>query len=92
MAKEKEMPVVVIDNPNIPEVFASEIVGILMNAGNVHVTFASPRVTHGAVNRVVVSRLVMPISSAQTLAVGLYDFLKKHGVDLAQKPTKGQMQ
>ncbi len=83
-------PVTFIDNPHAPEVFASDAVGFFRLADNVHITFATLRVNHvtspGPVNRVVIARLVMPIQGAHGLAVGLYDFLKKQGIDPAQLP------
>ena len=89
-------PVAFIDNPHAPEVFAAEAVGFLVNAGNIHITFATPRVNHatspGPVNRVVMARLVMPIQGAQGLAAGLYDFLKNQRLDPVPVPDKNQMQ
>jgi hypothetical protein len=37
--------------------------------------------------RVIVSRLVMPLTGAQGLAAGLYDFLKKQNLDPMPPPT-----
>jgi hypothetical protein len=82
-----------IDNPLAPEVFADEAMGFFLHHGNLSITFSSARVDHtsnpGPVSRVVVGRLVLPVSGALGLAIGLYDFLKKMGIDPAQ-PMPGQ--
>jgi hypothetical protein len=97
MAKENEPPVVTfIDNPLAPELYSAEVAGFFVHAGNVHITFSSPKVNHvttpGPINRVVVARLVMPIPGAQGLAAGLYDFLKVQGLDPIPAPSKDQLQ
>ena|SRR5215472_7518198 len=47
--------------------------------------YASARVDHrsdpGPVSRVVVGRVVLPVGAAAALAVGLYDFMRKMGID-----------
>lgn len=90
------IPVVFIDNPHAPEVFASDLAGIWVRNGNVHLTFESARINHektpGPVNRVVIARLVLPISAAQGLAASLYDFLKQQGYDPVPVPDKSQIQ
>ena len=92
----EQAPINFVDDPHAPEVFATEVVGFLVNSGNVHITFATPRVDHvtspGPINRVVNARLVMPVQGAQALAAGLYDFLKTHGLDPVPAPPKGQVQ
>lgn len=96
MEHEPSPPPSFIDNPHAPEVFASACTGFFLENGVVHLTFESLRVNHaaspGPVNRVVIARLAMPISGAQSLAAGLYDFLKKQGLDPVPIPDKGQMQ
>lgn len=81
--EQSKMPVLFIDNPHAPEVFASEASGFFFHNGNVHITFESPKADHstppGPVKRVVIARLIMPASGAQGLAVELYDFLKTKG-------------
>jgi hypothetical protein len=80
-------PVPFLDNPHAPEVFVEEAWGFFLLNGNVHITLTALRVDHktnpGPVNRVVIGRLVMPLAGAQGLAVGLFNFLKQHGVDPA---------
>jgi hypothetical protein len=89
-------PLTFVDNPHAPEVFASEAVGFFLIAGNIHITFASDRVNHattpGPINRVVTARVVIPIQAAQRLAAGLYDFLKKQGLDPVPVPDKTHVQ
>jgi len=81
-----------IDNPLAPDIFADVAVGFVNFHGVVRIALASSRMYHasapGPVNQVVVGRLVMPIQAAQNLAVGLFEFLKSHGIDplTAQKP------
>ena len=74
-----------IDNPLALEFFADEATGFFIHQGNVSITFSAARVDHrsdpGPVSRVVVGRAVLPIPAAAGLAVGLYDFLRKQGVD-----------
>jgi hypothetical protein len=76
-----------LDNPHAPEAFVEGAWGFLFLNGNVHITLTALRVDHkslpGPVNRVVVGRLVMPLAGAQGFAVGLFNFLKQHGVDPA---------
>ena len=85
-----------IDNPYAPEVFAEGAIDFLLLNGNVHITFATPRSNYGAeppaLSRVIIGRLVMPLGGAQALAIGLYDFLKSHGVDPAQPVPGRQIQ
>jgi hypothetical protein len=93
MTTQAELPKVeFIDNPNAPDVFAAEAFGFFINAGNIHITFTTLRVNHstspGPVSRVVIGRLVMPIGGAQALASGLYDFLKRSGLDPVPTPDK----
>jgi hypothetical protein len=55
-----------------PEFFADEATGFFIHQGTLSITFASARVDHrsdpGPVNRVVVGRVVLPISAAAALA------------------------
>jgi hypothetical protein len=85
-----------IDAAFAPEIFATEVVGFWLLNGNVHLTLATGRsdysVGPGKINRVVIGRLILPVSGAQGLAAGLYDFLKKHGFDPVPTPPKEQMQ
>ena len=73
-----------LDNPFAPEVYADTVTGYFVRNGVISITFESGRVNHvtspGPINRVVIGRVVLPISGAQDLAVGLYDFLKSRGL------------
>jgi hypothetical protein len=81
-----------IDSPMAPDVFADDAVGFVHHNGIVKITFVAARVNHmtnpGPINRVVIGRLAMPIPAAHALAVGLFDFLKKHGFDLPHSAAK----
>ncbi len=83
-----------IDNPHAPDIFAHGVTGFSVNNGVVTITFESARVNHettpGPVNRVVIGRLVLPISIAQGLALGLFDFLKSQGFDPTDLISAGQ--
>ena len=82
-----------IDNPMAPDIYADEATGFHFVNGVVKITFSAARVNHvsspGPVSRVVIGRLVMSIPAAQGLAVGLFDFLKKQGVDFSATGTDG---
>jgi hypothetical protein len=90
----RALPLPLVENLSAPELFASEAYFLSTSPGVVTITLTSFRFdisTEPAVQkRVVIGRLVMPISGAQGLAVGLYDFLKKHGLDPAPPPTDPQ--
>jgi hypothetical protein len=94
--KGKQAVIKFIDNPHAPVVFAEEAVGFFMLNGNLHITLASPRVDHtqepGPINKVVMARLVMPIGNAHALAIGIYDFLKKRGIDPSAPPDSEKVQ
>jgi len=76
-----------IDNPLAPEFFADDATGFFIHQGNLSIMFSSARVDHksgtGPVSRVVVGRPVLPVGAAAGQAVGLYDFLRKMGIDPA---------
>lgn len=86
-----------VENLFAPEVFATEASSFSRGPSTVTVTFTSHRFDNsqspGAQKRVVVGRLVMPIPAAQGLAAGLYDYLKRNGLDpvpLPDDPTRIQ--
>jgi hypothetical protein len=93
MAAKPKDPGRFIDNPYAPEVFADEAVGFFLHNGNVTITFSSSRVDHsvssGPVNRVVIARAVLPVKGVQSLALSLFDFLKKANLDPTQAATSG---
>ena len=68
-----------IHNPHSPDVFADAAAGFFNLNGNIRITFESLRADHvaspGPVARVVIGRLVMPLSAAEVMARGLLDFI-----------------
>jgi hypothetical protein len=89
MAQANQVPTV--ENLFAPELFATEASFFSSAPGTVTVTFSSYRfdnsTTPATQKRVIVGRLVMPVTGAQGLAAGLYDFLKKHNFDPIPPPT-----
>lgn len=87
-------PVMFLDNPMAPDIFATSYSGFMNLNGTIVITFESARVDHstspGPVTRVVIGRLAMPTHAAQGLALGLLDFLKNQGLDPVEAITKGQ--
>lgn len=79
------------DDPRAAETFADEAIGFFHHGGAVSITFAALRCDHsrspGTLNSVVVSRMVMPVRGAQSLAAGLFDFLKRRGLH-SSEPVK----
>ncbi len=80
-----------VENLFASEVFATEATFFSAGNGTVSITFSSHRWDNSTSSpvqkRVVVVRLIMPIPGAQGLAAGLYDYLKKHGMDPAPAPS-----
>lgn len=68
-----------LDNPHAPDIFADAATGFFNVSGNIKITLECGRVNHvtspGPVSRVVIGRLVMPITQAEGLARGLLDFI-----------------
>jgi hypothetical protein len=81
MTEEKQPPSPIIPNPHAPDVYADGAASFSLIAGVVRITLATQRPIEvpGASAPVVIGQLVMPLEGAQSLAVGLYDFLKSHG-------------
>jgi hypothetical protein len=81
---EASAPVTYVDDPHAPEVYASNFSGIQLLMGNAIVTLESARADHsttpGAINRVVVARIVMPVAVAQSLALQLNSLLERGAV------------
>jgi len=77
-----------IEAPNAPEIFADGVCGFFLHHQNLRIAFEASRVDHavspGPVSRFIVARVVLPAAGARTLAVGLFDFLKKMGLDPGQ--------
>ena len=77
-----------VNNPYAPDIFAAGASGYAFIGSNVVITFETFRMDHssnpGAVERVVLGRLIMPIVGAQQMVLGLHEWLQKKGFD----PTK----
>ena len=78
-------PVSFINSPHAPDLLADDAIGFFVHRGIVRITLATGRWNHaaappGAIDRVVIGRLAMPVEGAHALAIGLYDFLKSRGL------------
>ena len=77
-----------IEAPNAPEIFVDGVCGFFLHNQNLRIAFEASRVDHaispGPVGRFIVARIVLPAAGARMLAVGLFDFLKKMGLDPGQ--------
>ncbi len=84
----------VVSDPSVPDVFADELVAVEVLSGTVRLSFATAKmaepVTPSALQFVVVGRLIMPLESAQKLALGLFDYLKSAGHDPTALVSGGQ--
>jgi len=73
-----------IENLFAPEIYADTAAFFSIKNGTISITFASLRFdnseSYGIAKNVIIARLVMPLSGAQGLCVGLYDYLKQQGV------------
>jgi hypothetical protein len=82
MADQPQVPAL-IDSPHAPTVYATGIAGLWLNQGSVHMTFETARIDHstspGAIQRVAIGTLVMPVGAAQAFAVALFKFLSERG-------------
>jgi hypothetical protein len=94
MTDETAVEVTFINNPLAPDIFANGATGFSNSNGVIMVTFEAHHVDHstapGPLSRVVIGRLVMPIQGAQSLALGLFDFLKNQGLDPTAAISGGQ--
>lgn len=87
----------VVENVFAPEVFATDAPYFAHGGGIVSITLVSSRwdaseAPSGSAKRIVIGRIVMPVMGAQRLAIGLYDFLKKSGLDQTSKSDKNAVQ
>jgi hypothetical protein len=78
-----------LENLLAADVYADAAAFFSLKGGNVSITFVSSRFDNAAqppvVRNVFIGRLIMPLSGAQNLAVGLFDYLKNQG--LVPQPT-----
>ncbi len=81
-------PIAFLDNPHAPDVYADAATGFAVFFDNIKITLEAGRVNHisspGPITRVVIGRLVMPLSQAEALARGLLDFINQRRT--AQNP------
>jgi hypothetical protein len=84
-----------VDDPHAPEFFASGCCGFSLGQGHVTLTFESVRCNHfdanGAMNRVVVGRVVMPVQAAQALVLELNASLQRSGYSPSRAATLGMV-
>lgn len=83
----------VLENPFAPDLFADDAFSFSLKDGTLRITLSTLKfgaLAGGRTANVVVGRVVMPLLGAQRLALGLYDFLKKMGVDASAMATDGQ--
>jgi len=80
--------IVFIDDPHAPDLFAAAASGFFKLEGAIMITLEAPHVNHeaspGSINRVVIGRVVMPVTGAYRLATGLFNFLKSQGFDISK--------
>jgi hypothetical protein len=86
----EDKPIPLIDSALAPDLFADGVPGVILNDGNVHITFSSRRCDHGQAtavfSNVVTHRLVMPIRSAENMVQFLSDFLERMKKQAASPP------
>jgi hypothetical protein len=84
-----------IDKPQSPEFFATSCCGFSIGQGHVTLTFESARCNHFdpkcGMNRVVVSRIVLPIQAAQALVIELNTSLQRSGFNPSRAATAGMI-
>ena len=82
---------VFIDTPGAPDLFADGATGFFLHNGMLRIAFDVLRFDHSHAHapamRIVIGRIAMPAAAASALAVNLFDFLKKMGIDPASVST-----
>ena len=84
-----------IDNMLAPEVFSDGAISFFLLNGVVRIALTSVRSPQspggpGQPIPVVIARLSLPVAAAQNLALGLNDFLEKHGLSPTAAITAGE--
>jgi hypothetical protein len=78
----------VVGHPHLPDIFADEATAFDTVGGTVRITLATIKMAEPAapspMHYVQVGRLVMTTPGAQRLAIALFDYLKKQGLDPAE--------
>jgi hypothetical protein len=92
-AQAPQVPVTFMDSPRAPDIYADAISGVAFFSGNIRLTLEAAHVDHstspGPVNRVVIGRLVMPLSAATDLHTLLTDYLGRIKAGEASPPAPG---
>lgn len=78
----------VVAHPHLPDIFADDAIAFDHQPGTVRISLATLKMAEPAapspIQYVTVGRLVMPVTGAQRLAIALFDYLKKQGLDPAE--------
>jgi hypothetical protein len=78
----------VVSNPFVADIFADEAIAFDLVSGTVRITLASMKMAEPAapspMQFVATGRVVMTVPGAQRLALALFDYLKKQGLDPAE--------
>jgi hypothetical protein len=78
----------VVSNPFVADIFADEAIAFDNINGTIRITLATIKMAEAAapspMHFVANGRLVMTVPGAQRLAIALFDYLKKNGLDPAQ--------
>jgi hypothetical protein len=78
----------VVSNPFIGDTFADEAIAFDLQGGTVRITLATLKMAEPAgpspLQFVVANRVILPVAGAQRLAIALFDYLKKQGLDPAE--------
>lgn len=82
-----------VDNPFAPEIYANGLAGFANIGGLIAVTLESGRCDHTRaqplMERVVVGRIVLPVSTAQALVAALNNFLEQQGLSPSEAIAAG---
>jgi hypothetical protein len=85
-----------IELPGAPDLFADGATGFFLHNGVLRITLETQHFdhsgTHAPAIRALAGRIAMPAAAASALAVNLFDFLKKMGIDPASVSTVPTMQ
>ena len=78
----------VVSNPFIADIFADEAIAFDTVNGTIRITLATIKMAEAAapspMQFVATSRVVMTVPGAQRLAIALFDYLQKNGLDPAE--------
>jgi hypothetical protein len=80
--------ITVVSNPHVPDIFCDDAFAFDHIAGTIRISLGSIKMAEPAApspaHLVTVGRLVMTVPGAQRLALALFDYLKKQGLDPAE--------